>query len=127
MAVLNQSAALLSDVVKEEWSQNYSREGVTLLTGRVYAIGDVLGQITTGGKFTISPATGADGSQTAVAVCLTNIDATGGDQKGIVLRRGPAIIGDQSLNYDSTVDDTTKKAAKRAQLLAVGIVSRVQV
>ena len=42
------------------------REVVTLLAGMPYPVGSVLGKITASGKYTLSPATGADGSQVAI-------------------------------------------------------------
>ena len=53
-------------------------------------------------------------------------DATAGDHELAVLIRGPAGVTSASLLYDGVVD-ATGKAAVAAQLLAQGIVDRVQV
>lgn len=114
------------DVLKFDLDKNYTREVVTLLAGTDYKIGSVLGQITASGKYQLSPATGADGSETATAVLVAAIDATAGDVAGVVVRRGPAIVSKANLVYAASVADATAIAAKLAQLTAVGIVARDQ-
>ena len=69
MTVLTQPPTQ-GDVLKFELNPNYTRETVTLLSGTDYPVGAVLGRITTGGKYKLSPAAGSDGAQTAVAVLL---------------------------------------------------------
>lgn len=123
MPTLN-STPLQSDVLKYELNPNISREVVTLLAGRFYPLGAVLGRITATGKHQLSPATGSDGSETAVAVLLYPVDATAGDAPGVVLRRGPSIVSKAGLVYDATVNDATKIATKQAQLVAAGIIPR---
>jgi hypothetical protein len=107
-----------------EASGNRSRDVITVASGAgVIAPGTVLGKLTSGGKYTPSPATGADGSQTAVAVALYGCDATSADQKLVVVARD-AEVNVNLLAYASSVDDATKKAAKASQLAAVGIIVR---
>ena len=112
------------DVLKYEVNPNYTREVITLLIGTPYPVGSVLGKITASGKYTLSPATGTDGSQVASAVLLYAVDATLADAVGIVVARGPAIVSRAGLAYEATVDDGAKITAKLAQLAAVGIVAR---
>jgi hypothetical protein len=114
----------MGDVLKYEVNPNYTREVVTLLIGTNYPSGAVLGRVTASGKHTLSPATGADGSQTAVAVLLYPVNATLADAVGIVVARGPAIVSRAALAYDATVDDAAKITTKIGQLAAVGIVAR---
>jgi hypothetical protein len=114
----------MGDVLKYEVNPNYTREVVTLLIGMPYPVGSVLGKITASGKYTLSPATGTDGSQVASAVLLYAVDATLADATGIVVARGPAIVSRAGLAYEATVDDSTKITAKIAQLAAVGIIAR---
>ena len=75
MPVLTEPPSM-GDVLKYEVNPNYTREVVTLLAGMPYPVGSVLGKITASGKYTLSPATGADGSQVAMAVLLYAVDAT---------------------------------------------------
>jgi hypothetical protein len=104
----------MGDVLKYEVNPNYTREVITLLQGLPYPVGSVLGKIAASGKYTLSPATGADGSQVASAVLLY----------GIVVARGPSIVSRAELAYDATVDDGAKIATKLGQLAAVGIIAR---
>ena len=67
MPVLTEPPSM-GDVLKYEVNPNYTREVITLLQGMPYPVGSVLGKITASGKYTLSPATGADGSQVASAV-----------------------------------------------------------
>ncbi len=123
MPVLTEPPSM-GDVLKYEVNPNYTREVVTLLIGTNYPSGAVLGRITASGKYTLSPATGADGSQTAVAVLLYPVNATLADAVGIVVTRGPAIVSRAALAYEATVNDAAKISAKITQLAAVGIIAR---
>jgi Bacteriophage lambda head decoration protein D len=123
MPVLTEPPSM-GDVLKYEVNPNYTREVITLLQGMPYPVGSVLGKITVSGKYTLSPATGNDGAQTATAVLLYAVDATLADAVGIVVTRGPSIVSRAGLAYDATVDDGTKITAKLAQLAAVGIIVR---
>ncbi|TYB84211.1 head decoration protein [Oceaniovalibus sp. ACAM 378] len=123
MPVLTEQPSM-GDVLKYEVNPNYTREVITLLIGTSYPAGAVLGRITASGKYTLSPATGADGSQTAVAVLLYPVNTTLADAVGIVVTRGPAIVSRAGLAYEATVNDSTKINAKITQLAAVGIIAR---
>ncbi|WP_050527224.1 head decoration protein [Pseudorhodobacter aquimaris] len=123
MPVLTEQPSM-GDVLKYEVNPNYTREVITLLQGLPYPVGSVLGKITASGKYTLSPATGADGSQVANAVLLYAVDATLVDAVGIIVARGPSIVSRAGLAYGATVDDSTKITAKIAQLAAVGIIAR---
>ena len=123
MTVLTQPSTM-GDVLKYEVNPNYTRETVTLLTGMAYPVGSVLGRITASGKYTLSPDTGADGSEIAAAVLLYAVDATLADAVGVVLVRGPATVSRAALAYDGTVDDAAKITTKIGQLAALGIIAR---
>ncbi len=123
MPVLTQPATM-GDVLKYEVNPNYTRDTVTLLTGTAYPVGSVLGRITASGKYTLSPDSGADGSETAAAVLLYAVDATLADAIGIVVARGPAIVSRAALAFEGTVDDAGKLATKHGQLANLGILAR---
>ncbi|WP_127110221.1 head decoration protein [Pararhodobacter zhoushanensis] len=123
MTVLTQPA-MMGDVLKYEVNPNYTRETVTLLAGTAYSVGSVLGRITASGKYTLSPETGSDGSETALGVLLYAVDATLSDAIGLLLARGPAIVSRAALAFDSSVDDPAKIAVKVGQLTALGIIPR---
>lgn len=111
-----------SEMIANEFDPRYNRGKVTIVSGAgALKVGSVLGKLTSGGKYQLSPNSGSDGSETAVAVLLQDVDATSADVTAEVLLTGPALIVDHLLRYDSTVDNDTKKTTKRTQLAAVGI------
>jgi hypothetical protein len=63
-------------------------EMVTIASGANLAAGDLLGQITAGGKYIKSLAAAGDGSQTPCAIIAEACDATGGDQSAFVYYTG---------------------------------------
>jgi hypothetical protein len=63
-------------------------ESVTIVSGQNLAAGAVLGQITSGGKYTLAAAAAGDGSATPVAVLVDACDASGGDKAAFVYYTG---------------------------------------
>ncbi len=128
MGTLNERI-LESDVVVFEEESLYSRKEVTVASGAGnLAAGAVLGKITASGKYVLSHYnTGvgdvSDGSQTAVAVLLTPVDASAADQKAVVLAR-TAIVNHFRLSYDASVTNLAGRQAKADELEAVGILVR---
>jgi hypothetical protein len=123
MPVLTQPPNM-GDVLKYELNPNFTRETVTLLAGTNYRVGAVLGRITASGKLKLSTAAGTDGAQNAAGMLLDDVDATSADANAVVILRGPAIVSKAALVFDASVDDATKRAAKHAQLTALGIIPR---
>ncbi len=126
MTALTQNPTL-GDLVKYELEPRYNREIVTLKSGASYAIGTVLGKITATGKYRASPVAevvGDEGAENACAVLLEIADATTADVVAIVAARGPILFSKDRLAYDSSVDLVAEKAAKIAQLAAIGLVVR---
>ncbi len=108
-----------------EGEREHSREAIVIASGAgVIAPGSVLGRVTASGKYVLSPHTGADGSQTAVAIALYGCDATSADQKIAAIVRGPAGWNGNTLTFAASVDDAAKRATKATQLAAVGIIVR---
>ncbi len=123
MPVLTQPPSM-GDLLKYEENPDYCRETVTLLAGTNYPLGAVLWKITASGKYKLSPDTGTDGAEVAVAVLIEAVDATAADATGLVIARGPVIVSKAQLNYDATVGTAAKIATKEGQLAAAGIVPR---
>ena len=102
-----------------------SRDTVTILGGTggagVVLAGTVLGKLTSGGQYVPSPASGSDGSQTAIAVLFDDVDATDADVEGVVIISGDAEVRASDLLYDASVDTDNEKATKATELDAVGI------
>lgn len=107
-----------------------SREAITIAAGSgIIAPGSVLGVYTSGadaGKYSLAPDAAADpdvGNQVAVAIALYGCDATSADQNITAIVRD-AVWNGNTLTYDASVNDAPKRAAKQAQLAAVGIIVR---
>ena len=110
--------------IQSEANWARSRDKVTIEggsggAGKLYA-GAVLGKLTSGGKYVLSPKTGADGSQTAVAILFDDVDATAGDVVATVVAR-EAEVRAEELNYDATVTSLSDQQGKWAQLAASGV------
>lgn len=126
MTVFNEGRHAAEFILSEANGQ-LSRDNVTLHGGFTGAAtlkaGTVLGKITSGGKYAASPASGSDGSQTAIAVLIDNVDISAGDVVAAVVSRN-AEVNSHLLEYEATVDTDNEKAAKATQLAAVGIIVR---
>jgi hypothetical protein len=117
----------LGDLLKFELNGNYCRETVTLKSGANYALGSVLGKITTSSKYRLSPAAevvGDEGAETAAAVLIEAVDATAADKTGLVVARGPVIVSKAALVFDASVDQPAEETTKHGQLAAAGLVPR---
>lgn len=119
MATVLQEGRYAGEFLISEGEFQISRDNITIAaTSGVIKPGTVLGKITASGKYKPSPDTGADGSQTAVAIALYGCDATSVDQKIAAITRLAEVNG-TILTYDATVSDATKKAAKATQLAGI--------
>lgn len=81
---------------------------VTILSGQNRKRGDVLGKITTGGKYVLSLSASADGSQTPDAILAEDVDATAGDKQGMVYVRGDFNAAALTLGTAHTVASITE-------------------
>lgn len=115
-----------SDLVKWDRMPNVAHACVRLVGGRDYAAGSVLGRVTATESYTLSPATGSDGSEIAAAVLTAPVDATAGDRDASAITRGPALLGRRALAFHPSVSDEVAIAGKLAQLRTLGIVARDQ-
>jgi hypothetical protein len=110
--------------IQSEGNGRLSRDQVTIHGGFTGAValkaGTVLGKITSGGKYTISPHSGSDGSQTGIAILFNDCDPTNGDVLATIFT-GPGEVDGNALIYDSTVTAGAFTVTKNAELLAVGI------
>jgi len=125
MAVVATYPNLSSDWLRHELDSLLYREEVTILAGAGnLKTGAVLGKITASGKYKRHVNGAADGTETAVAILLNAVDATGGSDVKAVAVVGSAVIVSQFLEWDASVNDNTKKNAALAQLLTKGFKTR---
>lgn len=64
-----------------------SRENVVLVSGQDLPAGAVLGQISSGGKYTALDQAASDGSQTAAGILINATDASTADTPVAIIRR----------------------------------------
>lgn len=125
MTVIATDKTRLSQLIKKEhWSEvAYCRELVTVNdTAGTLEIGQVLGQVTVGGKYKRAVETAADGSKVAAAIVMTATAIAGTtDTQVLVLKRGPASVSKAGLVLDATYDDATKKGVVYTSLQVLGI------
>jgi hypothetical protein len=112
----------LGDWLKYEEDNLYSRDEVTVASGQSLATGTVIGVITASGKVTQLAPAASDGSETAAGVLLNPVDASAGDQPGVIIARH-AICSDKGLVWPASITGP-QKAAAISQLKALGILVR---
>lgn len=126
MPIIAQDTPRFSNLVKHEYEPSlaFCRAAVTVNEAAAtdYAIGTVLGKVTTSGKYVVAKETAVDGSKVPAAVVLEDksIAATT-DTKVLVAVRGPMIVSKAGITLDATYDNAAKKATAIAALEAVGI------
>ena len=121
MPVQNESN-YLGDWLKFEEDNLYSRDEVTVASGQNLAAGTVVGIITASGKVTQLAPGATDGSENAAGVLLNAVDASTGDQPGVIVARH-AICSAQGLVWPASITDP-QKATAISQLKALGILVR---
>lgn len=115
-----------SHLIKHEYepSIGFCREAVTVneAAAKTYAVGTVLGKVTSTGKFVEAKETATDGSKVPAALVLEDksiVAAT--DTKVLVLVRGQAIVSKKALRLDATYDTDAKRKTVYDALEAKGI------
>ncbi len=98
----------LGDLLLVEVSPGWTRSKVTLLAGTDYLLGQVLANVA--GKHQLLDPAATDAANKAVAVLAEPIDATTGDQPGIVIARG-AVLALDHLTWPSGITDAQKSTA----------------
>lgn len=125
MAVISTSLHTISNVVKHEYGADYAycRKLVTVNdTAGTLAIGTVLGQVTSGGKYKRAVQTAVDGSDAAAAIVASAKTIAGTtDTQVLVYFRGPMGVSKGGLILDATYDTAPEKAVVYAALEAKGI------
>lgn len=100
-----------------------SRQNVTLASGQVVKAGQVLGIITSGGKYSAYSNQNSDGTEVAKAISINAVDATAGDTTIAVIARDAEVNADE-LTYEAGSDSPTDDAAAVVDLASVHIIVR---
>lgn len=109
--------------LKYEAPQNYSRDNVTVAAGQNIVTGQVVGRITSSGQIGAFDPGATDGRQNAVGVSLMDVNATSGDQPGVIVARHAIVVERDALVWAGAPTGAQKDAAM-AQLRALGIIAR---
>jgi hypothetical protein len=112
--------------LKYEEEQGYSRDDVIVASGQNIAVGQVVGRITASGKIAAFDPAASDGTQNAVGVSLSAVDATAGDKPGVIVARQAIVVDRDNLVWGGSPTNAQKDAAV-AQLKAQGILARATV
>ena len=113
----------IGDVVLFEEDQFYSRDEVIIAAGADLTVGAVLGKVTVSGKYILSAPAAADGSQTPVAVLITDAAAAAADVTGAVVLARVSRVMRAGLNYHASITTKAHRDTAIAALKAVGILT----
>ncbi|MBF0141093.1 MAG: head decoration protein [Magnetococcales bacterium] len=112
----------LGDLLKYEEDNRFSRDIVTVASGRSLKIGEVVSIKTADGKaYALAPAA-ADGTEVAVGVLLQDANATSSDLEAVMAARD-SIVYSGAIVWPVGIT-TNQKATATAQLKALGVLIR---
>ena len=110
----------LGDLLLVEVSPGWTKQKGVLLAGTKYLLGQVLAKVE--GKYQVLDPAGAAAAKKAVAVLGEDVDATEGDQPGVLIARG-SVVDPNELVWPAGLPDT-QKATALDELEALGMVAR---
>ena len=113
----------LGDLLKYEAPNLYSRDQVTVAAGQNLVLGTVVGIDTATAKVKQIDPTATDGTEVAVGVLATSIDASLIDREDGILIARHAVVADHALTWPAGIAPLDKAAAI-AQLKAAGVLVR---
>ncbi|GFR05368.1 bacteriophage lambda head decoration D family protein [Trichonephila clavata] len=108
----------LGDLLKYEASNLYSRDQITVAKGQNLKLGTVVGCDTKDGLIKSLNPTATDGTQTAIGVIASDVNAT----KAVIITR-IAMLADHAVVWPANITEEQKAAAIK-QLEARGIIIR---
>lgn len=113
----------LGDLLKYEAPNLYSRDLATVATGQNLALGAVVGLETSTSKLKALDPAAIDGTENAVGVLASSIDATLVDRSDALLIARHAIVANHALVWPAAITPA-QKATAIAQLEARGVLVR---
>ncbi|WP_264375771.1 MULTISPECIES: head decoration protein [unclassified Wolbachia] len=112
----------LGDLLKYEASSLYSRDQITVAKGQNLKLGTVISRDKDNMIRIINP-TATDGTQTAIGVIASDVNAKeNSNSKGVIIARG-AMLADHAVVWPANITEEQKAAAIK-QLEAQGIIIR---
>jgi hypothetical protein len=114
----------LSDWLREEREDSFSRDQITILAGAgALVTGTVLGKITLSGKYVQLDVDAEDGSQNAAGILVAGVTAESGTDEDAVAIERDAGINSDGLTWPAGASAGNKTNALAA-LATLGIVAR---
>ena len=113
----------LGDLLKYEAPNLYSRDQVTIAAGQNLVLGTVVGIETATAKVKQIDPAATDGTEVAVGVLATSVDASLIDREDGILVTRHAVVADHALTWPAGIAPLDKAAAI-AQLKAAGVLVR---
>ncbi|WP_447933079.1 head decoration protein [Wolbachia endosymbiont of Dactylopius coccus] len=111
----------LGDLLKYEVSNLYSRDQITVAKGQNLKLGTVVGCDTKDGLIKSLNPTATDGTQTAIGVITSDVNATETTKAVIITRI--AMLADHAVVWPANITEEQKAAAIK-QLEARGVIIR---
>lgn len=112
----------LGDLLKYEASNMYSREDATIASGQKLKLGSVVGRVKETDLIKQLNPAAEDGTETAIAVLLEDVDATTGNVKAVLVVREAIVAGNAVIWPDLITDEQKRDAIE--SLKNYGIVIR---
>ena len=109
----------IGDAVKWEANPNYSRTNVTIATPGSVKMLEVVGQVTATGKYVSLDPAAVTGAEVARGISLLDVDASAGDEVGLILN-GDSLVDMDALVWPDTITSGEKDAAI-FQLAAINV------
>ncbi len=113
----------LGDLLKYEAPNLYSRDQVTIAAGQNLVLGTVVGIETATAKVKQIDPAATDGTEVAVGVLATSVDASLIDREDGILVTRHAVVADHALTWPAGITPLDKATAI-AQLKATGVLVR---
>ncbi|WP_341823846.1 head decoration protein [Wolbachia endosymbiont (group A) of Agelastica alni] len=111
----------LGDLLKYEASSLYSRDQITVAKGQNIKLGAVVGKKTEDGFIRVLNPAGTDGTQTAMGVIVSDVNAIENTRAVIITR--VAMLADHAVVWPANITEEQKAAAIK-QLEGRGIIIR---
>ena len=123
MPIIQNEGLYSGEFLISEGEGEISRDSVTIASGQgVLEAGAVLGKITASGKFAAYNNAATNGTEVAVAVLYSKVDATSADVKGVAVTRLAEVKTDL-LSY-AVGQSAADKTASLVDLKLVNIIAR---
>ena len=113
----------LSDLLKYEAPNLYSRDEVVVASGQTLALGAVVGRITATGEIVALDPTASDGREAVVGVLIEAVTVARGERRRSVIVSRHAIVFGGALALPTALT-SEQTAAALAQLAALGVLVR---